>query len=92
MFWEHREGGAEGSWAVAQQEVEPDKNILHNGHIQAWLTVWTEAHCPSGSLPYTQHGQPREHSIGWVFRLSKHYRFNILFHNKHCGTIYNVEE
>lgn len=39
MFWEHQEGGAEESLAVAQQEVEPDKTILHNDHIQAWLAV-----------------------------------------------------
>lgn len=33
MFWEHREGGAEESSAVAQQEVETDKAFLHNGHM-----------------------------------------------------------
>ncbi|CAB1446707.1 unnamed protein product [Pleuronectes platessa] len=47
MFWEHQQGGAEGSEAVAQQEVEADKTGLHNGHIQARLTIWTEAPCPS---------------------------------------------
>lgn len=63
MFWEHQEGGAEESYAMAQQEVEPDKTILHNGHIQAWLAAWTEPPCTSRSLPSTQHGQPRERSI-----------------------------
>ena len=67
MFWEHQEGGAEGCYAVARQEVEPDKTILHNGHIQAGLAVWTEPPCTSRFLPSTQHGQPREHIIAQVF-------------------------
>lgn len=60
MFREPQKGGAEGSSASARQEVEPDKTVWHNGHIQARLAVWTEAPCPSRSLITPQHGRSKE--------------------------------
>lgn len=46
--------GSEGKcWAGAQQEVTPDKAILHNGHIQAELALWTAAPKPHFFPQYT---------------------------------------